>query len=144
MRGFRDITDEGAAKIDESMKTAYSWAQKSGPYASCTLSNNNANIKRIKDRLAQLRALDEMPEETIEFDGGRIIVDIDENRVKIEFDERQSDEMTAELKSNGFKWSRNNGCWQRLRTKNALRAARRVCGAEHLRKQTRNEEDEED
>ncbi|MDR1246098.1 MAG: DUF3560 domain-containing protein [Clostridiales Family XIII bacterium] len=128
MKGFRDITDEGAAKIDEQMKTAYMWVQKNGPCESFRLSNNNANIKRLKDRLAQLQALDEMPAGEISFDGGKIIVDIDENRVKICFDERQGDEKTAVLKGRGFKWSRNNQCWQRLRTKNALWAAKRICG----------------
>jgi hypothetical protein len=71
-----------------------------------------------------------MPAEVIEFDGGKIIVDIDENRVKVEFDERQSDEMTAKLKGRGFHWSPSNQCWQRLRTKDALWAAKRIAIAE--------------
>ncbi|GHV36839.1 hypothetical protein FACS18949_16670 [Clostridia bacterium] len=101
MHSFRDITDEGADKIDEQMKTAYSWVQKSGPYESFRLSNNNANIKRIEERLAKLRKLDEMPEQEIPFDGGTITVDLEENRVKIEFDVRQSDEITEKLKATG-------------------------------------------
>jgi hypothetical protein len=128
MKGYSGLSDEITAKIDERMETAYSWVQKNGPYESWKLSNNNANIRRLKDRLDQLKALDEMPAETIAFDGGEIEVDLDDNRVKIRFDERQSDEVTAKLKSRGFKWSRNNQCWQRLRTKGALHAARRICG----------------
>jgi hypothetical protein len=124
MKGCPGISDDSAAIIDEKMKTALPGAQKNGPYG---LSNNNANIKRLKDRLAQLQALDEMPAETIAFDGGEIEVDLDDNRVKIRFDKRQSDEVTANLKSRGFKWSRNNQCWQRLRTNAALRAAKNIC-----------------
>ncbi|MDR1621184.1 MAG: DUF3560 domain-containing protein [Synergistaceae bacterium] len=128
MKGCPGVSDDGAAKIDEQMKTAYSWVQENGPFERWKLSNNNANIKRLKDRLAQLQRLDEMPAEIIRFDGGEIDVDIADNRVKVRFDKRQDEETTTKLKSSGFKWSRSNQCWQRLRTKNALYAARRICG----------------
>jgi hypothetical protein len=128
MKGCPVVSDEEAAQIDERMKTAYSWVQKNGPYEDWRLSNNSAAIRQAKARLEQLRALDEMPAAVIPFDGGKIEVDIEENRVKITFEERQSDEVTAKLKTRGFKWSRTNRCWQRLRTKHALWAAREICG----------------
>jgi hypothetical protein len=129
-KGCPGVSDDSAAKIDEQMKTAYSWGQENGPFESWKLSNNNANIKRLKDRLVQLQALDKMPAETIAFDGGEIKVDLDDNRVKIRFDARQSDEVAMNLKNKGFKWSGLNQCWQRLRTEDALRVARRICGIE--------------
>jgi hypothetical protein len=122
--GCPDMDDETAKSIDEGVaKNVLSDA----PSPSYTLTSLNQRIKTAKKRLEQLAALDEMPAEIIVFDGGEIEVDLDENRVKIRFDKRQSDEMTDRLKSRGFKWSHNNQCWQRLRNKSALWAAKWIC-----------------
>jgi len=86
------------------------------------------DIKRIKERIEKLKRIDDMPAETIQFDGGEIISDVETNRIKIVFDERQSDDVTEKLKRNGFHWARSEGAWQRLRNQNALYAAKKICG----------------
>lgn len=88
------------------------------------------DIKRIKDRIEKLKRVDAMPAEIIQFDGGEIISDAETNRIKIVFDERQSDEVTEMLKRNGFHWARSEGAWQRLRNQNALFAAKKIVGCD--------------
>lgn len=49
MKGFEGISGEKAAQIDESVKNDYSWI--TAPYAPYELSNNNAEINRLKSGL---------------------------------------------------------------------------------------------
>jgi hypothetical protein len=84
------------------------------------------DIKRLKDRIARLEQIDNMSAETIKFDGGEIISDVETNRVKIVFDERQSDNVVEKLKHSGFHWSPTEKAWQRLRTVDAMYAAKRI------------------
>jgi hypothetical protein len=124
--GCPELTEARAKRLDLGFENrAFMW--ETAPFASYELTSINQRIKSAKQRLEQLAALDEMPAEIITFEGGEIEVDLDENRVKIRFDERQSVEITDKLKRRGFKWSRNNQCWQRLRNKSALYAAKAIC-----------------
>ena len=82
-------------------------------YPDYKLTNNNANIRRIKKRIEELQALSEL--ETIEYgyDGLVILHNADINRVQLLFDEKPSKEMRSLLKSHGFRWSPKNTAWQR-------------------------------
>jgi frataxin-like iron-binding protein CyaY len=124
MKGYSGMSNAEAEKIDDQMKTAYSWVQKSGPYESWRLSNNNAEIRRIKEKLESLKELDGMAAETINFSGGVMRVNVEINRVQFIFEEKPSDEVRSLLKSNGFKWAPSKNAWQRQRTLNAVKAAR--------------------
>lgn len=91
------------------------------------LSNLAGNIKRIKDRIAALeRRQTEAPPEGWTFDGGKVVVNLDANRLQIVFDERQDEETTQKLKGWGFRWSRWEKAWQRMLTRNAIFAAQRL------------------
>ena len=98
------------------------------PVPAYMLTNLGGNIRSVKERIAHLEKLENMPAEIIRFDGGEIISDADKNRVQIVFDERQADEVTDKLKRYGFHWAPSEEAWQRLRNPNALYAAKRVCG----------------
>ncbi len=76
------------------------------------LSNNNANIRRIKQRIEQLR---QAPTETTEQTVGdiKVVENADENRVQIIFPGKPPAETRKVLKSHGFRWSRYNMAWQR-------------------------------
>jgi frataxin-like iron-binding protein CyaY len=124
MKGYSGMSDSEAEKIDKQMETAYSWVQKSGPYESWRLSNNNAEIRRVKEKLASLKELDSMASETIIFSGGMMRVNVEINRVQFIFKGKPSDEVRFLLKSNGFKWAPSENAWQRQRTLNAVKAAR--------------------
>lgn len=113
----------------EKVKAFNKQAKKDGtePYPWYTLPYLSKDIKRIKDRIASLQKIDEMKAEIISFEGGEIEVDVVENRVKITFDERATEEIVEKLQENGFRWAYMSKCWQRLRTISALNAAKRIC-----------------
>lgn len=86
-------------------------------YASFELSNNSANVKRLRDRLAGLeREAARRPEEaaTTERNGYTVTEDPDENRLLIAFPVRVSREVRALLKSRGFRWSPTRSAWSRM------------------------------
>jgi hypothetical protein len=94
------------------------------------LTNNNGNIRRLKQRVEQLRKLehDQTSERTI---GDVQIVDnVEANRLQIYFPGKPSDEIRAALKRHGFRWSPRNGCWQ------AYRGNRSEYGLEQVLKAT--------
>lgn len=95
-------------------------------YPAYELSNNNANIRRIRQRIAELEAKKENPAEGWEFDGGKVVVNQSMNRLQIVFDDRPDEGLRSELKGEGFRWAPSQGAWQRQLTDNAMRAARRI------------------
>lgn len=96
-------------------------------YSAYALQNNNANIRRIRERVEELKKRQTEPApEGWEFDGGRVVVNTNENRLQIIFDGKPDADLRAELKSEGFRWAPSQGAWQRQLTDNAFRAARRI------------------
>jgi len=126
MSGFADLTDEQVAQIDERMKTAYSWVQKNGPYEDFKLTNNNAKIKRIQKRIEELSRHAESTYEGWKFDGGEVVINRDNNRLQIVFEEKPDEDLRAELKKNGFKWAPSQSAWQRQLTDNAMYSIKRI------------------
>ena len=99
--------------IQKLMNPQYSY-QKRG-FQSWRLSNNNANIRRIKGRINQLEKT-EIEETTQQVIGEVKLVDsVEHNRLQIFFPDKPSAEVRALLKQQGFRWSRQQGCWQRHR-----------------------------
>lgn len=98
-------------------------------YPSYLLSNNNANIKRIRDRITALEKKKTEPTlEGWDFDGGSVIANTEANRLQILFNEKPDEATRAMLKQNGFRWSPSNKAWQRQLTPNAESAARKLFG----------------
>lgn len=95
-------------------------------YPAYELQNNNANIRRIRGRIAELKKRTESTPEGWEFDGGRVVVNTTENRLQIIFDGKPNADIRTELKGEGFRWAPSQGAWQRQLTDNAMRAARRL------------------
>lgn len=95
-------------------------------YPAYALQNNNANIRRIRGRIAELKKRTESTPEGWEFDGGRVVVNTAENRLQIIFDGKPNADIRTELKGEGFRWAPSQGAWQRQLTDNAMRAARRL------------------
>jgi hypothetical protein len=77
------------------------------------LTNNNGNMKRIKDRIAQLQKLEQMEEKEIEIGEVKILVSPEKNRVQIFFPGKPSEAVRTELKSSGFRWSPMEEAWQK-------------------------------
>lgn len=95
-------------------------------YPAYALQNNNANIRRIRGRIAELKKRTESTPEGWEFDGGRVVVNTTENRLQVIFDGKPDADVRTELKGEGFRWAPSQCAWQRQLTDNAMRAARRL------------------
>jgi len=97
-------------------------------FQSFTLTNNNARIKAAKDKIITMRRRIEVKNtfEAIPFDGG--MIDIENDRVTITHDEKPDRAVIDKIKSRGFHWSRNYGCWSRKHTANALYVAKELMG----------------
>ncbi len=119
-----ELTPEIRQRIEHSWSMGWYVGIPFPPYA---LSNNNAEINRIKKRLEALRQVDEMEHTEIEFDGGMIVTNEDINRVQIIFDSKPDEAMRRELKGWGFRWSPREGAWQAQRTPAYLHRAKRIC-----------------
>ena len=94
------------------------------------LTNNNAEIRRLRERLADAeKRVSEAaagPVETTVRKGVRIEENAQDDRIRMFFDEKPSEAIRTDLKASGFKWSPNAGAWQRQLTDNARAAANRV------------------
>lgn len=92
------------------------------------LSLSNAKIKRLKEKVATMKARITIKEtfEKIIFPGGSI--DIENDRVVIYHESKPEQSIIDALKHNGFRWSPRFKCWCRKHTGNAIHAAKRVCG----------------
>ncbi|MDO5544971.1 MAG: hypothetical protein Q4F81_03955 [Eubacteriales bacterium] len=129
MKGFPELSDEAAAKMDESISGSYSWAQK--PMPDYELTSLRGKIKRVQARLAELdsrAAQQSQPAERTKFDGGEIVRNLEADRLQILFDEKPDEATRSALKQNGFRWSPRYNAWQRQLTRNAETAARRALG----------------
>jgi hypothetical protein len=90
------------------------------------LTNNSANIRRIRERIAELeRAATRRDTEEVT-DAFIYREDTAENRLMFFFDGKPGEEIRALLKGRGFKWSPTRNAWVRQWTDNALYAARCV------------------
>lgn len=78
----------------------------------------NQDIRRLKDRIKELKELENMNFQDITFTGGKVIQNKEINRIQIFFDKKPSEEIRDTLKHHGFKWARSQGAWQRLFNKN--------------------------
>lgn len=125
MVGFEDLTDEEAEKTNQCI--LQSWYKT--PFASFELTNNNANIRRLKERLEelkQMKARNTAENGYISVDGVEVEEDTTEMRIRLKFTEIPSQEVREMLKHRGFKWSPKNEAWQRQLTANGVYATKRV------------------
>ena len=124
--GFPGMEAARAARLDESVRQAYSWDKQ--PFPSYALTNNSAEIRRLKQRIEKLTVNQEVGFVGWTFDGGEVVANSEENRLQILFDEKPDEQKRSALKGNGFKWLPSQGAWQRQLTPNAEQAARRALG----------------
>ena len=122
--GCPAISAEQAEKLKSEM--ASQWHIEDKPYPTWALSNNNAEIRRVKERIATLTKQKEAGYAGWEFDGGKVEANTADNRLQIYFDGKPDPDTRAELKGNGFKWAPSAGAWQRQLNDNAIYAADRI------------------
>ena len=99
-------------------------------FAPFQLSNNSANIRRMKERVEVLKKAATRETKEHSFAGGITITEnTEENRVQIVFPGKPDADTRATLKSNGFRWAPSQGAWQRQLNNAGIHAARRVMAA---------------
>lgn len=86
------------------------------PFAPYQLSNNNAEINRLKKRLEKLErekaTVTDDRETSINGEFCRVVENTVAMRLQLFFDGKPTDETRSILKSNGFRWARSAGAWQ--------------------------------
>lgn len=127
LEGCPDISEDTIRKLQADM--ASTWHLEDKPFASYALSNNNSNIKRVRERIAELekRQTEAVPEGWT-FEGGEVVINTEMNRLQIIFDGKPDDDLRTELKRRGFRWAPSQGAWQRQLTDAAIFAAKKVTG----------------
>lgn len=124
IEGCPDLTAELLEDL-ESLSTL-----RDAPYPGWALSNNNANIRRVRERIAQLEKeaerAESSPAEDITGDGYTLREKPEIGRIQFIFDEKPDAETRALLKSNGFRWAPSEGAWQRMLNDNGRYAANLV------------------
>ena len=129
---FKNKTLDGCPYLSpeqiEKMKASMSRSRQGNPkpFENYELSNNNAEIHRLKDRITDLTHRKELGYVGWEFDGGRVEANATDNRLQIFFDEKPDKEIREELKENGFRYAPSAGAWQRQLNDNAIYAANRI------------------
>jgi hypothetical protein len=98
-------------------------------FALFELTNNNANIKRLKDRIAQVER-EQSREAPDNYDcppGVEVIENTDITRIQFFFDGKPDEDVRKLLKSYGFHFSKREGnAWQRLLNENARYATKSI------------------
>lgn len=94
------------------------------------LQNNNQEIHRLRDRIAQLQRKEVTETREFAFTGGNIVDNQKDDRVQIFFDQKPAQDVISKLKSEGWHWTPSIGAWQRKRTEYALMSANRITGAQ--------------
>ena len=122
LEGCPELTAEQVEKVKASM--SQDWRKDPVPFPSYLLTNNNANIRRVRQRIEELSHKTEFVGWT--FPGGEAKVNEAENRLQLIFEDKPDADTRQALKSEGFKWAPSQGAWQRQLNQNAIRAAARL------------------
>ena len=78
-------------------------------YPDYALSNNNANIHRVEERIKGLKAVKERDSSEQEYKTFKVVENTEAMRYQIIFDGKPEPEVRDLLKSHGFKWAPSRG-----------------------------------
>jgi hypothetical protein len=99
-------------------------------FADYELKNNGANIRRMKQRLEQIERAQSIPDSQVAGANGIKLDDCPaENRIKLTFPGKPSEEVRSKLKKNGFRWTPSQGVWQACRNSSSLALASQMVQA---------------
>ena len=111
---------------------ASSWHYEKKPFQSWDLSNNNAEIRRIRQRIDSLTHARETVYVGWEFEGGHVEANREQSRLQVFFEDKPDADARQQLKEHGFRWAPSVGAWQRLLNGNAYYAADRISSIQPL------------
>lgn len=121
LEGCPDLTREERNELQ-----GWMLAGQRNPYERYTLTNNNAEIRRIKKRIETIKQNQEADYPGWKFEGGKVLAKKETNRLQIIFEEKPDEDMRSELKRQGFRWSPREQAWQRQLNRNAYYAAKQI------------------
>jgi hypothetical protein len=97
------------------------------------LTNNNANMKRVEERIKELEKKEKMrneqPEKEYIYSWGKVVLNYEADRIQVFFETRPTSDELNKYKSlglNSFNWSPSNSAWQRKITNNAIWQTKRM------------------
>ena len=111
---------------------ASSWHYEKKPFQSWELSNNNAEIHRVRQRIESLTRARETVYVGWEFEGGHVEANREQSRLQVFFEDKPDADARQQLKEHGFRWAPSVGAWQRLLNGNAYYAADRIASIQPL------------
>lgn len=97
-------------------------------FADYELTNNGANIRRMKARVEQITQLQATPAAEVQGQHARVEDAPQDNRVRLYFPGKPESSVRDDLKRNGFRWTPSLGCWQAYRNSSSMATAKRVAG----------------
>ena len=127
--GTLDGCADMPSDIIEDLKTSMARDRRPNPkpFESYILSNSSASIRDVKVRIANLEALrDTQSLDGWTFLGGEVVMNQEENRVQILFDEKPDEDIRTDMKRAGFHWSPSQRAWQRMLNRNSINAAKQL------------------
>ena len=122
--GCPHLSPENIENLKADMASGWHYEKK--PFQSWELSNNNAEIRRVRQRIESLTRANEVAYVGWEFDGGHVEANREQSRLQVFFDGKPEADARQQLKEHGFRWAPSVGAWQRLLNDNAYRAADRI------------------
>jgi hypothetical protein len=119
MKGYENITDEDAEKLDAEIKHSFYKV----PFPAYELTSARQKIKAAEERAEQLKKLKAKAEQPTEndyphIDGVEVVENGEAMRIQLIFDGKPTEEIRTILKSHGFRWSPSFNAWQRQLTAN--------------------------
>lgn len=108
MVGYPGMSDDVAYNLDLRVREG-----QPGPYPEHFFKENKQYIDRLT---AMIDRLNEKPETVFQgwqFEGGKALVNLANNRLQLIISERPTEEQIKVLKRNGFHWARSAMAWQR-------------------------------
>lgn len=128
MKGYPEMSDDAAAKIDERIAADYSWNKAPAP--SWHLQNCSQEIRRVKDRIKTIEAeqarreSDDKPSYNTDGLGFKVVENEEIERLQIIYEGggRVDDDTYRSLRSHGFVFSRTNKAFQRQLNQSARRS----------------------
>ncbi|MCC8157269.1 MAG: hypothetical protein LIO54_08340 [Oscillospiraceae bacterium] len=122
--GCPALTQKQIDQIKHNMTHDFHFENK--PFDSYMLTNNGAEIRRIRKRLESLKAIKSRETTEAETKYFRVVENTEAIRLQLFFDGKPEPEVRDILKHYGFKWSPKNECWQRQLNENARFAMKQV------------------
>lgn len=97
-------------------------------FPSYSITNNGANIRRVKEQLEKAKRMKVTEDKEYKIGDVRIVENYQENRLQLFFPGKPDEDVRTQLKHNGFRWSRFNGCWQSYLKRWQIDRAKEIIG----------------